>query len=264
MNPFIRSIVIVAVLMIFAADARAADDLAKQAQNPVANMISLPFQNNTDFNIGPDDDTKNTLNIQPVWPFEITDHLNLITRTIVPVITKPGGLTADGESVTGLGDTTFTAFLSPSDPAKLIWGVGPVFLLPTASDDELGADKWGAGASVVLLTMPGNWVIGSLFSNIWSIGGSGDQDLNVFNWQYFINYNFPKGWYLASAPIIIANWEADSDNRWTIPFGGGVGKIFRIGKQPLNAQLSAYYNVEKPDSGPDWQMRFQLVFLFPK
>lgn len=264
MNLIIRSIAIVAVFVIVAADARAADDLAKQAQNPVANMISLPFQNNTDFDIGPGDDTKNTLNIQPVWPFEITDHLNLITRTIFPIVTKPGGLTADGESVTGLGDTTFTAFLSPSAPGKLTWGVGPVFLLPTASDDELGADKWGAGASVVLLTMPGNWVIGSLFSNIWSIGGSGDQDLNVFNWQYFINYNFPKGWYLASAPIIIADWEADSDNRWTIPFGGGVGKIFRIGKQPLNAQLSAYYNVETPEYGPDWQMRFQLVFLFPK
>ncbi len=242
----------------------ALEDLAKQAQNPVANMISLPFQNNTDFNVGPEEETKNTLNIQPVWPFEITDDLNLITRTIFPIVSLPGSLTADGDSVTGLGDTTFTAFFSPSKPGKITWGVGPVLLFPTATDDDLGADKWGAGASVVVLAMPGKWVIGSLFSNIWSVGGSGDQDINLFNWQYFINYNMPNGWYLASAPIIIANWEADSDNRWTIPFGGGVGKIFNVGKQPLNAQLTAYYNVEKPEYGPDWQLRFQLVFLFPK
>jgi len=264
MNVIMRCASIVLILALSVVNVQALDDLAKQAQNPIANMVSLPFQNNTDFNIGPDDDTKNTLNIQPVWPFEITDHMNLITRTIFPIVTKPGGLTADGESVTGLGDTTFTAFFSPSDSGPLTWGVGPVFLLPTATDDELGMDKWGAGASVVALTMPGNWVIGSLFSNIWSVGGSGDEDVNLFNWQYFINYNMANGWYLASAPIIIANWEADSDNRWTIPFGGGVGKIFHIGKQALNGQLSAYYNVEKPEYGPDWQLRFQLVFLFPK
>ena len=135
---------------------------------------------------------------------------------------------------------------------------------PTATDDALGSDKWGAGASVVLLTMPGKWVVGSLFSNVWSFAGSGDQDVNLFTWQYFINYNLPKKWYLTSAPIITANWEADSDNTWTVPFGGGIGKIFNIGKQPLNGQISAYYNVEKPEFGPDWQLRVQLQFLFPK
>ena len=155
-------------------------------------------------------------------------------------------------------------FFSPSNPSPLTWGVGPVFLIPTATDDVLGSDKWGAGASAVFLTMPGNWVVGSLFSNVWSFAGSGDQDVNLFTWQYFINYNLPDGWYLTSAPIITANWEADSDNTWTVPFGGGVGKIFRIGKQPMNGQVSAYYNVEKPDYGPDWQLRVQLQFLFPK
>ena len=128
----------------------------------------------------------------------------------------------------------------------------------------LGSDKWGAGASVVLLTMPGNWVVGSLFSNVWSFAGSGDQDVNLFTWQYFINYNLPDSWYLTSAPIITANWEADSDNTWTVPFGGGIGKIFRIGKQPINGQVSVYYNLETPDYGADWQLRLQLQFLFPK
>lgn len=241
-----------------------ASDLAKAAQNPVANLISLPFQNNTNFDMGPDDDkTQNILNIQPVWPFSLNDDWNLITRTIIPVVSQPG-FAPGRDRENGLGDISFTAFLSPAKPAKLTWGLGPVFLLPTASDDVLGANKWGTGPSVVFLTMPGNWVVGSLFSNVWSFSGSADQDVNLFTWQYFINYNLPNGWYLTSSPIITANWEADSGNEWTVPFGGGFGKIFRIGKQPMNAQAQAFYNVEKPDNGPDWALRLQLQFLFPK
>ncbi len=239
------------------------EDLAKATQNPLASMISLPFQNNTNFGIGPDDDTQNILNIQPVWPFSLSEDWNFVTRTIIPVISQPG--VAPGESRTnGLGDVTFTGWVSPKNSGKWIWGVGGALVLPTATDDALGNDKWSVGPSVVVLTMPGKWVIGSLISNVWSVGGSGDQDVNFFTWQYFINYNMDNGWYLTSAPIITANWEADSNNTWTVPFGGGVGKIFRIGKQPLNAQVSAYYNVEKPASGADWQLRLQLQMLFPK
>ncbi len=239
------------------------EDLAKATQNPLASMISLPFQNNTNFGIGPDDDTQNILNIQPVWPFSLIEDWNFVTRTIIPVISQPG--VAPGESRTnGLADVTFTGWVSPKNSGKWIWGVGGALVLPTATDDALGNDKWSLGPSVVVLTMPGKWVIGSLISNVWSVGGSGDQDVNFFTWQYFINYNMDNGWYLTSAPIITANWEADSHNTWTVPFGGGVGKIFRIGKQPLNAQVSAYYNVEKPASGADWQLRLQLQMLFPK
>jgi hypothetical protein len=190
-----------------------------------------------------------------------------------------GGKATD-DRIYGLGDIVFTAFFSPKESGKLTWGVGPVIQFPTATDDSLGTNKWSAGVSAVLLTMPGKWVIGSLLSNIWSIGGSGDiqvnvippdtwtprneSDVNLFTWQYFINYNLSKGWYLTSAPIITANWEADSGNRWTIPFGGGFGKLFKIGKQPINGQVQAFYNVAKPDNGADWQLRLQLQFLFPK
>jgi len=248
------------------AHAESAGDLAKAAQNPIANMISLPLQNNTNFKIGPQERTQNILNIQPVYPISLNDDWNLITRTIMPLVSQPTFDHFESDRTFGLGDTTFTAFVSPKDSGKLTWGVGPVVLLPTATDDALGSDKWGLGPSAVLLTMPGNWVVGSLFSNLWSVGGSGDQDINLFTWQYFINYNIPDGdgLYLTSAPIITANWEAENDNRWTVPFGGGVGKIFKIGKQPVNAQVSAYYNVEKPEYGPDWQLRLQLQFLFPK
>ena len=232
-------------------------DLAEQAQNPIANLISLPLQNNTNFNVGPDDRNQNILNIQPVYPFSIGDDWNVITRTILPVMSQP---LADGDRQNGLGDTSFTAFFSPKDSAKLTWGVGPVVLIPTSTDDSLGAGNWGGGLSAVFLGMPGNWVVGSLFSNVWA------QDVNLFTWQAIINYNIPNGngLYLTSVPIMTANWEADSDNRWTIPVGGGVGKVFKIGKQPVNGQVSAYYNVEKPKFGADWQLRLQLQFMFPK
>ena len=239
-------------------------DLAKATQNPISNLISLPFQNNTNFGIGPDDETQNILNIQPVWPFSINENWNLITRTILPVISQPGILTGGEGRVNGLGDTTFTGWFSPKDSGKWIWGLGAAFLIPTATDDVLGSDKWGAGPTVVILTMPGKWVVGSLFSNVWSFAGSGDQDVNLFTWQYFINYNLEDGWYLTSAPVITANWEAASGEKWTVPFGAGFGKIFKIGKLPLNGSAHAYYNVEKPTYGAEWTLRLQLQFLFPK
>jgi hypothetical protein len=245
------------------AQEKSEEELAKATQNPLASMISLPFQNNTNFGMGPDDDTQNTLNIQPVWPFSLGENWNFVTRTIIPVVSQPGF--GPGESRTnGLGDVTFTGWVSPKSSGKWIWGVGGALVMPTASDDVLGNDRWSVGPSIVVLTMPGKWVVGSLVSNVWSVGGSGEQDVNFFTWQYFINYNMDNGWYLTSAPIITANWEENSDNTWTVPFGGGVGKIFRIGKQPLNAQISAYYNVEKPEFGADWQLRLQLQMLFPK
>ena len=258
------SLLVVAFLSTYSTSyAQSNAELAKAAQNPIASMISLPFQDNINTGIGPDDETQNILNIQPVWPVSLNDDWNLITRTILPLISQPGILTGEGR-INGLGDTTFTAFLSPANSGSLTWGVGPVVLIPTATDDKLGADKWGGGASAVILAMPGNWVVGSLFSNVWSVAGDGEQDVNIFTWQYFINYNLPNSWYLVTAPIITANWEADSENRWTIPIGGGVGKIFRIGKQPVNAQVSAYKNVESPEFGANWQIRLQFQLLFPK
>ena len=239
------------------------EDLARAAQNPVADMISLPLQNNINTGIGPDDATQNILNIQPVYPISPGGYWNVITRTILPVISQPGVLTGEGR-VNGLGDVNFTAFLSPAQPGAVIWGIGPCLVMPTATDDVLGADRWSAGPSVVALAMPGKWVLGALMSNVWSFGGSGDSDVNFLTFQYFVNYNIANGWYLTSAPIITADWEADSGEQWTVPFGGGVGKIMKWGNQPVNGQASAYYNVEAPDNGADWQFRIQLQFLFPK
>ena len=243
-----------------------AEELAKIAQNPVGNLISVPFQNNSNLNFGQEKKTQNVLNIQPVIPVSVNENWNIITRTIVPVISMPQ-LTPTDNRTDGIGDTVFTAFLSPAKPGSLIWGVGPVVQLPTHNRDELGNKNWGMGLSgVVLRIEKGNpWVYGVLANNIWSLssdkrGGSYNNGLI----QPFLNYNYPGGFYLTSSPVITANWKADSGDRWTVPLGGGVGKIFHIGKLPVNTQLGAYYNVVKPDYGPNWQIRAQVQFMFPK
>jgi len=237
-------------------------ELAKQTQNPLSSLISLPFQNNMNFDTGPRDKIQNVLNIQPVYPTSLNDKWNLISRTIVPVVSQPD-FTGSGRT-NGLGDTTFTGFLSPNNSGGLIWGAGPVFLLPTATDSILGADKWGIGPSAVALKISEKWVYGSLISHVWSFAGSGDTNVNLSTCQYFINYNIANGWYLTSSPVMTANWDAESDSIWTVPVGGGFGKIFRIGKQPFNAQVQAFANVAKPDFGAEWTLRLQLQLLFPK
>jgi hypothetical protein len=242
--------------------------LARQTQNPVADLISLPFQNNTNFKFGPLDKTQNVLNIQPVIPFHLNDNWNLITRTIIPVISQPA-LAPGKDRKNGIGDIQFSAFLSPKnvEPGGWIWGLGAIAQLDTASNDVLGQGAWGLGPTAVALTIRGPWVIGALINNVWSVSRDDDRaKVNQMLIQPFVNYNFPKnpGLYLTSAPIITANWEADSKNIWTVPLGGGIGKIFRIGKQPVNTSIAAYYNVEKPGNGADWQLRLQIQLLFPK
>ena len=241
-----------------------AEELAKLAQNPVGNLVSVPFQNNTNLNFGPDRRTQNILNIQPVIPVSMSDDWNIITRTIVPVISQP---LPDGERTNGIGDTVFTAFLSPAKPGHFIWGAGPVVQVPTNSNSDLGNRNWGLGPSLVVLRLEKGdpWVYGALVNNIWSLSDSGSGgSYNNATIQPFINYNLPDGLYLTSSPVITANWKAESSQRWTVPVGGGIGKIFHLGKLPVNAQLSAYYNVVAPDDGPNWQIRAQVQFMFPK
>jgi hypothetical protein len=237
------------------------EELARAVQNPLASMISLPFQLNTNFDAGPLEKTQHILNIQPVVPFELNEDWNFVTRTIIPVISQPA-FTPNQDRKEGLGDSSVSGWFTPRETGDWIWGVGPSVLVPTSTDDRLGAGEWAAGGSVIVLTMRGPWVAGSLFNNVWDV--TGDDDINFLTWQYFTNYNFDDGWYLGTHPIITANWEADSDNTWTIPVGGGIGRVFRIGNQPVNSIAHAYYNVEKPDHGADWQLRLQIQFLFPQ
>jgi len=156
-------------------------------------------------------------------------------------------------------------FFSPAKSGQVIWGVGPILQFPTATDEVLGTRKWAAGPTLVALTMQGPWVAGGIVNQVWSYAGNDDRDkVSAFLFQYFINYNFKGGLYLTSSPIITANWEADSGNKWVIPFGGGVGKLFKIDKLPINTSVQAFYNVEQTTFGPDWTLRLQVQFLFPK
>jgi hypothetical protein len=237
--------------------------LAKKVQNPVADLISVPFQNNFLFNAGPEEKTVWNLNFQPVIPISITKDWNLITRTIVPVLNVPS-LAPGLSHEFGMGDINPSLFLSPANSGHLIWGVGPTMTMPTASSRELGSGKWSAGPTAVGLLSEGPWVVGALVNNQWSFAGWGDDDVNQFLVQPFLNYNFKGGWYLSSAPIMTSNWEAASGQRWTVPVGGGGGKVFRLGKLPINTQIQGFYNAVRPDFYGDWTLRFQFQFLFPK
>lgn len=239
-------------------------DLAKQSQNPVADLISVPFENNSNFTVGTEDAYVNILNIKPVIPIKLTENWNLINRAIIPVIYQDERFPGEGD-VFGLGDITYQGFISPARPGNLVWGLGPQLQIPTGMD-RLTSDQWALGPSAVGLMMPGNWVFGLLVSNVWNIGGGYDNppDVSFFSAQYFINYNMKGGWYLTTAPTITANWEADSDDTWTVPFGGGIGRVFKIGKQPMNAKLAAYWNAEKPRWAADWNVQAQITFLFPR
>jgi hypothetical protein len=222
----------------------------------------VPFQSNTNFGLAPGNAVQEVLNIEPVIPIHM-GALNLITRTIIPLISQPNTGANQSGSTFGLGNINTTLFISPKKPGGFIWGIGPVFGFPTNTSPALGSAKWTFGPSVVLLTMPGPWVLGILVNNVWSWAGGGSQDVNSLLVQYFVNYNFSGGWYLTSSPIITANWlAAPYSNKWTFPVGGGFGKLVRVGPLPLNFNAAGYYNIWRPNGGPTWQLRLTAALLF--
>ena len=249
-----------------------ADDLAKASQNPVGDLISVPLELSY-FGGMPGDSSATLLVAKPVYPVKL-GKVNLVNRLIVPYAWVDANLSEldlgsdsvppDDVNRNGLANVQYQGFLTPANPGKVIWGLGPVLELPTNTAD-LDADKWSAGPAAVVLTMPGNWVLGVLAQNLWSFAGSDRaNDVNKLTLQYFVNYNLPDGWFLTSSPIITADWNKPSDNRWTVPLGGGIGKLTRFGKQRVNLTLKAYKNVVRPDAGPEWSMYAGISFLFPK
>jgi hypothetical protein len=251
--------------LVFAQEAPAGPDstsLAKQTQNPVADLISIPFQFN--FNTGGDlnDATLFNMNFQPVIPFRLTEDWNIVARTILPFLNIPG---PDGSRFSGIGDLQQQVFFSPSKPGKLIWGVGPIFSLPTATTAPAETGSWGAGPTFVALTMKGPWVIGALANNVWTFADSGDStEVNQFLLQPFINYNFGKGWALAYAPIITANWDAPSGNEWTVPVGIGISRTVVFNKRPMSLSAQYYHNAKRPDGSAANQLRIIVSLLYPK
>jgi len=250
-----------------------AEELRKAAQNPIASLISVPIQPTWNFGIAPGNRTQNIWLVQPVIPVSVSKDWNLIVRWITPVlyqpipVPQPSGPPNEQTGVFGMGDMNPSFFLSPKK-SKVTWGVGPTLVLPTATNTTyLGQGKLSMGPSVVALVQPAHFTIGFLANNYWSVAGHSDLDkpaVNQFLLQWFLNYNLHKGWYLLSAPIITADWRETNGGRWVIPFGGGVGRIMRLGFQPVNLQAQFYGNAVHPPGASPWAMKLQLAFLFPK
>jgi len=238
------------------------NDIAKKLNNPVASMISVPFQNNFDWGGGPDDDGfQYKMNFQPVIPIKLNDHLNLISRTIIPYVYQEDRFGDTDQS--GLGDTTASFFFSPQcdDPSAPIWGIGPIVSLPTGTDD-LGSDQWGVGPTVLALKQEHGWTYGILASHLWSVGGdNGRPDLNDTLLQPFLSYTTPKHTTYG------ANFEASYDwtgNEWTVPINVFVTQLVKFGSLPVSFQLGGRYYFDKPSGGPDWGLRFGVTFVIPE
>ena len=265
---FHKAIVAALIVAAFASPARAVDEaeLAKQALNPIAALISLPLQLNYDDNIGPaEQGTKWQLNVQPVIPFSIGQDWNLISRTIVPLVNQEDVVPGAGTD-SGIGDITQSFFFSPKAPTAggWIWGAGPVLLLPTGSDDRLTAEKWGFGPTAVFLKQQSGWTYGALINHIWSVAGDDDRpDISSTFVQPFLSYTTRTLTSFGINSESTYNWETE---QWTVPINLTVTQLLKIGNQPISLQAGARYWADSPDNaGPEgWGYRMQLQFLFPK
>ncbi len=237
-------------------------DLAKQLANPVSSLISVPFQANWDFGIGVNDASRFTLNVQPVIPLSLNDDWNLIIRTILPVIDaeSPAPGIADAS---GLGDTVQSFFFSPKEPMNgWILAAGPVALWPTATDSQLGSEKWGLGPTGLALKQSGPWTYGVLANHLWSIAGDDSRDaVNATFLQPFCSY------ITSTKTTFTLNLESTYDwthEQWSVPVNAVVSQLFKVGGQPMQAFVGARYYAEGPKGGPEWGIRAGLVLLFPK
>lgn len=234
------------------------EDLAHQKLNPLANEISLVANLSFGFGFGPRHDVQPSLTFQPVIPLPLSEDWRFISRSNVPIIDIPG---PDG--VTGLGDIDVSLFLTPARTGKWVWGAGPIFQFPTATDEALGTGKWSAGPTAALVYVDGPWLNGLLISHLWSFAGSSSrEDVSLTQIELQFSYQFSNGWYIDTNPTMTYDWKAPSNQGWTIPVGLDVGKVFKIGNQGMSLQLGAYYNAKKPDGTADWFLQTQFTLLY--
>lgn len=244
--------------MAFADEAK--PSLSQQLANPIANLTSVPIQYNALFGGGRDGKaTASVLDIQPVIPFRLNDDWNLITRTILPVTSVDGLFSGRGD-VSGLANTQMSLFLSPQEvgPGGLIWGVGAVVNLPTATDPLLGTNKWGAGPSAVALVQKGSWTVGLLANQMWTFDGN---DINKSFIQPWVTYQLQDGWSVSATSQTSYDWTA---RQWTVPLNVGVAKLVSFGQQPVQFQFGGIYMLSAPDGAPRWGLQTTVTFLFPK
>ena len=240
-------------------------DLAQELTNPIANLVTIPIQVNFDGDIGPADrGSKIAANIQPVIPFDVNDDWNLITRTIAPIVYQDDIFPGEGSQF-GLGDINLTLFFSPKQPTAggLTWGVGPVMVLPTATDSLIGGKKWGAGPAAIGLVLKGPWTFGILANHVWSFAGDSDRpDINNTFLQPFAAYTWPSAWTASLQTETSYNWETE---KWSIPVNFALSRLVRIGPLPVSLQGGVGYWLESPDSGPEGvRFRLQANIVLPR
>lgn len=240
-------------------------ELAKQLSNPVASLVSVPFQFNWEANVGPSELTRFVLNVQPVMPFAMSPEWNLIVRLITPFISQPP-LVEDGTAAFGIGDITPSFFVSPAHPKRLIWGAGPVFNLPSTSEPTLGAGKWAAGPTALVLKQEGAWTVGALWNQLWSFSGDPSRsDVNRMFLQPFLAYQATHTVTFNVASEMTADWTVDNDDgRWTVPIIVAVSKLSSLGSFPASFQFGVGGYPVHPDIGPSWKVRGAIVLLLPK
>jgi hypothetical protein len=252
--------------------AQRTEALIKASQNPVGNIAIIPFQTNFNNGVGANSRGQFNENIQPVVPIMLSPSLNLIARTIVPLVNNPSSAppaacAAIGGcgSTFGIGDIQEQLFFAPkTKPNALIWGAGTQLNFPSGTPAQLTSGKFSAGPAAVALIMPGSWVIGVLATQVWSYAGPGiNPPVNTFFVQPFVNLNFGKGWTLGTGPGITANWNAVPNNRWTVPLGGGITKTFKLGDQPMQLGLAYYWYAVRPAFTAQSQLRLTWGLLFP-
>ena len=245
------------------ASADDAAELAKKLQNPIADLISVPIKLDWDTNIGPADADRYTYTVQPVIPFSLNDKVNVISRTIVPVYIDADSPVKGGSDSTGMGDILQSFFFSPKAPTAggWIWGAGPALSLPTG-DDGLTSDKFSIGPTAVVLKQVGGWTYGGLFNHLWSVSGDDDRPSvsNTFL-QPFVSYTTKTLTTFGVNTESSYNWKTE---QWTVPINLTVSQLIKAGKQPISLQAGYRNYVETPTGGPDWGLRFQATFLFPK
>jgi hypothetical protein len=241
--------------------------LAHEVENPVSKLSSIPVRYQNDFGIGPNDLARSTISIRPTIALPLTRDLSLVSRTTVPFIVQPD-VTRAGAYKSGLGDTAESLFFVPPPAAGVIVGVGPSVALPTASASEFGSGQLGVGPAAAVLMQPGPLTLGVLVVQLWSVAGESNRPgVNRMSVLYVAAAHLPGGWYIDTAPVISANWNADSPrNTWTVPIGGGAGKVLRIGGIPINVSVAAYWNAIRPDTlaAPSGNAQVQVALLLPR